>query len=121
MSMRDIMKDGLWNQNIVFSQLLGMCPTMAVTTSGTNGLGMGLATTAVLICSNIIISLIKGIVPSSIRIPIYIVVIAAFVSVVDMVMAAYLPARRAAMVAPVAATTRSRVRAKPLTLCLGKP
>ena len=54
-----IMKEGLWNQNVVFSQLLAMCPTMAVTTSGTNGLGMGLATTAVLVVSNILVSMIR--------------------------------------------------------------
>jgi len=76
----------------MFVLVLGTCPTLAVSTSVINALGMGAAATFVLICSNIIISLIKGIVPSSIRIPIYIVVIAAFVSVVDMVMAAYLPA-----------------------------
>ena len=68
-----------------------MCPTLAVSTSVMNALGMGFAATFVLICSNIIISLIKNITPSKIRIPVYIVVIAAFVSIVDMVMAAYLP------------------------------
>jgi electron transport complex protein RnfE len=83
---------GLIKENPMFVLVLGTCPTLAVSTSVINALGMGAAATFVLICSNIIISLIKGIVPSSIRIPIYIVVIAAFVSVVDMVMAAYLPA-----------------------------
>ena len=75
----------------MFVLVLGTCPTLAVSTSVINALGMGAAVTFVLICSNIIISLIKNIVPSSIRIPIYIVVIAAFVSVVDMTMAAFLP------------------------------
>lgn len=60
----NVMKEGLWGQNVVFSQLLAMCPTMAVTTSGTNGLGMGLATTAVLIVSNILVSMIRHTVSS---------------------------------------------------------
>ena len=75
----------------MFVLVLGTCPTLAVSTSVINALGMGAAVTFVVICSNIIISLIKDIVPSSIRIPIFIVVIAAFVSVVDMTMAAFLP------------------------------
>jgi electron transport complex protein RnfE len=82
---------GLIKENPSFVLVLGMCTTLAVSTSVDNALGMGAAATFVLICSNIIISLIKGIVPSKIRIPIYIVVIAAFVSIVDMVMAAFLP------------------------------
>lgn len=82
---------GLIKENPMFVLVLGTCPTLAVSTSVINALGMGAAVTFVLICSNIIISLIKNIVPSSIRIPIYIVVIAAFVSVVDMTMAAFLP------------------------------
>lgn len=82
--------DGLWKNNGVFKQVLGMCPTLAVTTSVKNGLGMGLATTFVLICSNIVVSLIKNIVPSKVRIPVYIVVIASFVTIVDLVMNAYL-------------------------------
>ncbi|MCB5261955.1 MAG: electron transport complex subunit E [Candidatus Cloacimonetes bacterium] len=83
---------GLIKDNPIFVLVLGMCPTLAVTTSVINALGMGFAATFVLLCSNIIISLIKNITPSKIRIPVYIVVIAAFVSIVDMVMAAYLPA-----------------------------
>lgn len=83
---------GIIKDNPIFVLVLGMCPTLAVTTSVMNALGMGLAATFVLICSNIIISLIKNITPSKIRIPVYIVVIAAFVSIVDMVMSAYLPA-----------------------------
>jgi electron transport complex protein RnfE len=82
---------GIIKENPIFVIVLGMCPTLAVTTSVDNGLGMGLAATFVLICSNIIISLIKNITPEKIRIPIYIVVIAAFVSIVDMAMAAYVP------------------------------
>ncbi|HPV14356.1 MAG TPA: electron transport complex subunit E [Candidatus Cloacimonadota bacterium] len=82
---------GLIKENPMFVLVLGTCPTLAVSTSVINALGMGAAVTFVVICSNIIISLIKDIVPSSIRIPIFIVVIAAFVSVVDMTMAAFLP------------------------------
>lgn len=81
---RQIIKDGLWDNNIVFSQLLGMCPTMAVTTSGTNGLGMGLATTAVLVCANMIISSLRNFVSQQVRIPVYIVLIATLVTLVDM-------------------------------------
>lgn len=82
---------GFIKENPMFVLVLGTCPTLAVSTSVINALGMGAAVTFVVILSNMIISLIKNIVPSSIRIPIYIVVIAAFVSVVDMTMAAFLP------------------------------
>jgi Na+-translocating ferredoxin:NAD+ oxidoreductase subunit E len=83
---------GLIRDNPIFILVLGLCPTLAVTTSVINGLGMGFAATFVLLCSNIIVSMIKDITPTKIRIPIYIVVIASFVTIVDMVMAAYLPA-----------------------------
>ncbi|MDP5238003.1 electron transport complex subunit E [Uliginosibacterium sp. 31-16] len=79
-----LFRDGLWDQNVVFAQLLAMCPTMAVTTSGTNGLGMGLATTAVLVVSNILISSIRNFVSDQVRIPIFVVVIATLVTLVDM-------------------------------------
>ncbi len=82
---------GLIKENPTFSLLLGMCPTLAVTTAAVNGLGMGLATAAVLVCSNLMISAMRNIVPSKIRIPIYVVVIATFVTVVDMVMQAFMP------------------------------
>lgn len=84
--------NGLFKENPIFFQLLGMCPTLAVTTSAQNGLGMGLASTAVLICSNVVISLLRKVVPSKIRIPIFIVVIATFVTMVGMLMEGYLPA-----------------------------
>ena len=90
MDYRQIVKDGLWNQNVVFSQMLGMCPTMAVTTSGTNGLGMGLATTAVLVCANVIISALRNFVSPQVRIPVYIVLIATLVTVVDMALNAWM-------------------------------
>ncbi len=82
---------GLWAENPVLVLLLGTCPTLAVTTSARNGMGMGAATTCVLLGSNIVISLIKNFVPQKIRIPVYIVVIAAFVTVIDMFMQAYAP------------------------------
>lgn len=84
MNVSEITRNGLWDQNIVFSQLLGMCPAMAVTTSGTNGLGMGLATTFVLIGANVLISSIRDFVSPQVRIPVYIVVIATLVTLVDM-------------------------------------
>jgi electron transport complex protein RnfE len=83
---------GLVLENPIFVIVLGMCPTLATTTAVKNAMGMGLATTFVLICSNMIIALVKDITPDKIRIPVYIVVIAAFVSIVDMMMAAYTPA-----------------------------
>ncbi|MEN3112297.1 electron transport complex subunit E [Uliginosibacterium paludis] len=85
-----VMRDGLWDQNVVFSQLLAMCPTMAVTTSGTNGLGMGLATTAVLVASNMLISAIRNYVSDQVRIPVFVVVIATLVTLVDMSLNAWL-------------------------------
>lgn len=84
MDYRKIMKDGLWDQNVVLGQLLGMCPTMAVTTSGTNGLGMGLATTAVLVASNAIVAAIRDFVSHQVRIPVFIALIATMVTLVDM-------------------------------------
>ena len=85
-----IMKDGLWDRNVVFAQLLAMCPAMAVTTSGTNGLGMGLATTAVLVASNILVSMIRHTVSSQVRIPVFVVLIATLVTIVDMAMNAWM-------------------------------
>jgi electron transport complex protein RnfE len=77
---------GLWKENPVLRLLLGMCPTLAVTTSALNGLGMGLATLSVLICSNIVISLLRNVIPKKVRIPAFIVVIASFVTMVDLIM-----------------------------------
>lgn len=83
--------NGIVKENPTFVLLLGMCPTLATTTSATNGMSMGLATMFVLICSNVVISLIKNIVPDKVRIPVFVVVIAAFVSTLQMLMEAYLP------------------------------
>jgi len=82
---------GFIKENPVFVMALGLCPTLAVTSSVVNAIGMGLAATFVLVFSNIFISLIKNLIPSKIRIPAFIVVIASFVTIVDMVMHAYLP------------------------------
>lgn len=83
---------GIWKENPVLRQLLGMCPTLAVTTSAINGLGMGLCTLAVLIGSNVVISLIRNHIPPKVRIPCFIVVIASFVTMIDLLMAGYVPA-----------------------------
>ena len=82
---------GLFKENPTFVLLLGMCPTLGVTTSAINGMGMGLATAFVLVMSNLVISLVANNIPDKIRIPSIIVIIAAFVTIVDMSMAAYLP------------------------------
>lgn len=83
---------GFFKENPVFVLLLGMCPTLGVTTSAINGLGMGLATAFVLVMSNLVISLIKNLIPDKVRIPAFIVVIASFVTIVQMVMQAFVPA-----------------------------
>ncbi len=82
---------GFFKENAVFVLLLGMCPTLGVTSSAINGLGMGLATTFVLVMSNLFVSLIKNIIPDKVRIPAFIVVIASFVTIVELTMQAYLP------------------------------
>ena len=87
-----IILNGITKENPTFVLLLGMCPTLGTTTSAENGMGMGLATMFVLICSNIVISLIKNIIPDKVRIPAYIVIIATFVTVLEMCMKAYVPA-----------------------------
>lgn len=92
MKIGKIISNGIVNENPIFVQVLGMCPTLAVTTSAVNGLGMGLATTAVLAMSNIAISLLRKLIPSKIRIPAFVVVIATFVTIVGMLLKAYIPA-----------------------------
>lgn len=87
---RQIARDGLWDQNVVFAQVLGLCPTMAVTTSGTNGLGMGLATMAVLIVSNMIIASVRHFISPQVRIPAFIVLIACLVTLVDLSLNAWM-------------------------------
>ncbi len=80
---------GFWKENPIFRLVLGLCPTLAVTTAAINGIGMGLATTFVLVCSNIVISLLRRFIPPRVRIPSFIVVIASFVTIVDLVMAGF--------------------------------
>ncbi len=80
---------GFWKENPIFRLLLGLCPTLAVTTSVENGIGMGLASTFVLICSNVMISLLRNFIPKKVRIPAYIVIIASFVTIVDLAMHAW--------------------------------
>jgi electron transport complex protein RnfE len=91
MNFKKQMKDGLLTQNPVLVQLLGMCSVMAISTTLFNGIGMGLSVTIILICSNIVISLLRKVIPQKIRIAAYIVVIAGFVTMVDLLMQAYLP------------------------------
>lgn len=91
MNIMKSLKEGIITNNPSFIQLIGMCPTLGVTTSAMNGLAMGLATAAVLVCSNLAISLIKKIVPDEIRIPVFVVVIATFVTAIGMVLAAFQP------------------------------
>lgn len=85
-------KNGVIDENPTFVQVLGMCPTLATTTSAMNGLGMGLSTTVVLALSNLLTSLLRKIIPSKIRIPIFVVVIASFVTLVQFLLKAYVPA-----------------------------
>lgn len=92
-----ILVNGLISENPIFVLLLGMCPTLGTTTSAINGLGMGLATMFVLICSNAVISLLKSLIPDMVRIPAFIVVIATFVTVLEMLMKAYVPALYASL------------------------
>ena len=80
---------GFWELNPTFKLILGMCPTLAVTTAAINGIGMGLATTFVLVCSNVVISLVRKLIPKKVRIPAFIVIIASFVTIIDLIMAGY--------------------------------
>ena len=88
---------GLIKENPVFVTLLGMCPTLAVTTMAKNGIAMGLATTFVLVCSNVVISLLKRVIPDSVRLPSFIVIIAGFVTLIEFLMKGYLPSLYSAL------------------------
>ncbi len=90
-SLRKIFLNGIFDENPIFRMMLGMCPTLAVTTAAVNGIGMGLAATFVLVGSNLVVSLVKGFIPEKIRIPSFIVIIATFVTIVQLVMEATLP------------------------------
>ena len=91
MNIGKMFKEGLLTKNPVFVQLLGMCSTLAITTSLFNGIGMGVSVTIILICSNVLISALRKVIPSQIRIAAYITIIAGFVTVVDLLMQAFLP------------------------------
>lgn len=89
--------NGLIWENPIFTLMLGMCPTLAITTAASNGVGMGLATTAVLVCSNLFISMLRHVIPEKVRIPAFIVVIASFVTIVELLLKAFLPALSATL------------------------
>ncbi|MBO5890473.1 MAG: electron transport complex subunit E [Alistipes sp.] len=97
MSKLQIISKGILKENPTFVLILGMCPTLGVTSSAINGMGMGVATMAVLIMSNIVISLIKNLIPGKVRIPAFIVVIASFVTIIEMLMQAYVPSLYASL------------------------
>ena len=90
--LKNTFTNGIVKENPTFRLVLGMCPTLAVTTMATNGISMGLATTAVLVCSNLIISSLRNVIPGNVRIPSFIVVIASFTTIVQLFIKAYLPA-----------------------------
>ena len=92
-----IIKNGIIDENPTFIQVIGMCPTLAVTSSAINGIGMGLSTTAVLVFANIFVSLLRKIIPDTVRIPCFIVVIATFVTIIEFALKAYLPALNASL------------------------
>ena len=92
-----VLMNGIIKENPTFVLLLGMCPTLGTTSSAINGMGMGLATTFVLICSNVVISSIKNLIPDMVRIPSFIVVIASFVTLLQMIMQAYVPSLYASL------------------------
>ena len=91
------LKNGMIDENPTFIQVIGTCPTLAVTTSAINGIGMGLSTTAVLMCSNLFISLLRKIIPDTVRIPCFLVVIASFVTIVQLLLSAFLPSLNASL------------------------
>jgi electron transport complex protein RnfE len=97
MSKLQIITKGILKENPTFVLILGMCPTLGVTSSAINGMGMGVATMAVLILSNMVISLIKNVIPDKVRIPAFIVVIASFVTIIEMLMQAYIPSLYASL------------------------
>jgi len=92
MNLGKVIKNGILDENPTFRLVLGMCPTLAVTTKAVNGIGMGLAVTFVLMGSNLMVSLLKGYIPEKVRIPAFVVIIAAFVTIVQLVMEAFAPA-----------------------------
>ena len=92
-----IIKNGLLDENPTFRLVLGTCPVLAVTTSAINGVGMGISATAVLICSNVVIAMVRNFIPETVRIPAFITIIAGFVTIVDLLLHAYMPELYAAL------------------------
>jgi len=92
-----LIKNGILDENPTFVQIIGMCPVLAVTTTVKNAVGMGIATTAVLICSNIIISMLRKMIPDGVRIPAYVVVISSFVTIVEFIIKGFLPELNASL------------------------
>lgn len=90
MNKQSLFVDGFWHNNTIFAQLLGMCPLLGVTTSAENGFWMGVATLLVLLGSNLVVSLVRGVIPKNVRIPAYITIIAAFVTIIGMLMDAWM-------------------------------
>src|SRR5690554_1361429 len=88
---------GLWDENPTFRLLIGLCPALGTTTSAMNGMGMGLATTSVLVFSSSLISMLRKVIPDKVRIPCFIVIIATFVTTIEMIMQAYMPDLHAAL------------------------
>lgn len=89
-SPRTLLADGLWRNNVVFSQMLSLCPSLAVTSGATQGLGMGAATLAVLVASNVLVALLRGLITAEVRIPAFVLIIATLVTIVDLLMNAWL-------------------------------
>lgn len=97
MSKLQLITKGILKENPTFVLILGMCPTIGVTSTAINGMGMGVATMAVLIMSNMVISMVKNVIPDKVRIPAFIVIIASFVTIIEMLMKAYIPALYASL------------------------
>lgn len=97
MSKLQLITKGILKENPTFVLVLGMCPTIGVTSTAINGMGMGIATMAVLIMSNMVISMVKNVIPDKVRIPAFIVIIASFVTIIEMLMKAYIPALYASL------------------------
>lgn len=91
-SLSKVFMNGILNENPIFRLLLGMCPTLGISTAASNGIGMGLATTFVLVFSNMVISALRNIIPEKVRIPSFVVVIATFVTIIDLIIKAFIPA-----------------------------
>jgi len=92
-----VILNGLWKENPTFRLLLGMCPTLAISTAAINGIGMGLAATVVLTCSNVFVALLRNFIPGEVRIPAYVVIIASFTTIVQLLLKAFAPALDAAL------------------------